>query len=134
MQGSSMGWRCKDPGVSSYFGPIARANWALGRVRGEVVQEVQEEVVAAPAAREVDGVKEPAMAGRPGQCLEEPVPGVDAVVGATVARERGGMKGLRIWLDGRGTGGDAVKKGSRTTRGAAAVLYTSSLGLLVTAQ
>jgi len=26
--------------------------------------------MAAPAAREVDGVKEPAMAGRPGRCLE----------------------------------------------------------------
>ena len=81
-------------------------------------------MIAAPAAREVDGVKEPAMAGRPGRCLEEPVPGVDAVVGATVARERGGMKDLRIGLDGWGTGGDAVKKGSRTTRSAAAVPYT----------
>ena len=56
---------------------------------------VQEEVVAAPAMKEVDGVKEPVMAGRPG----EPVPGVDAVVGATVARERGGMKGLQIGLE-----------------------------------
>ena len=74
------------------------------------------------------------MADRPGRCLEEPVPGVDAVVGATVARERGGMRDLRIGLDGRGTGGDAVKKGSRTTRGAAAVPYTGGLGLLVTAQ
>lgn len=60
------------------------------------------------------------------------MPGVDAVVGATVARERGGMKDLRIRLDGRGTGGDAVK-GSRTMRGAAAVPYTGGLGLLVTA-
>ena len=119
-----------DPGVSSYFGPIAGANWALGRAQGEVVREMQEEVMAAPAAREVDGVKEPAMADRPGRCLEEPVPGVDAVVGATVARERGGMKDLRIGLDGRGTGGDAVKKGSRTTRGA---VY-GCLGLLVTVQ
>ena len=66
----------------------------------EVVQEeVQEEVMAAPAAREVDDVKEPAMAGRPGRGLEEPVPGVDAVVGATVAQERGGMKDLRIGLE-----------------------------------
>lgn len=40
--------------------------------------------------------------------------GVDAVVGAMVARERGGMKDLRIGLDRRGTGGGAVKKGSRT--------------------
>lgn len=60
-----------DLGVSSSFGPIAGVNWALERARGEVVQEeVQEEVMAAPAAREVDGVKEPAMAGRPGRCLE----------------------------------------------------------------
>lgn len=59
--------------------------------------------------------------------------GVDAVVGATVARERGGMKNLRIGLDGRGAGGDAVKKGSRTMRGAAVVPYTGGLGLLVTA-
>ena len=36
---------------------------------GEVVQEaVQGEVMAAPAAREVDGLKD-----RPGRCLEEPV-------------------------------------------------------------
>lgn len=89
-----------DPGVSSYLGLTAGANWALGRARGEVVQEeAQEEVMEAPAAREVDGVKEPTMAGRPGRCLEEPVPGVDAVVGATVARERGGMKDLRIGLE-----------------------------------
>ena len=71
-----------------------------GEGAGEVVQEeVQKEVMLAPAAREVDGVKEPAMAGRPGRCLEEPVPGVDTVVGATVARERGGMKGLQIGLE-----------------------------------
>lgn len=88
-----MGW-CAWIRVSSYFGPIAGANWALGRARGEVVQE---EVMAALAASEVD---------RPGRCMEEPVPGVDAVVGATVARERGGMKDLRIGLDGRGTGGE----------------------------
>ena len=88
-----------DPGVSSYSGLIARVDWALGRARGEVVQEVQEEVMAAPAMKEVDGVKEPVMAGRPGRCLGEPVPGVDAVVGATVARERGGMKGLQIGLE-----------------------------------
>lgn len=89
-------------------------------------------MMATPAAREVDGVKEPVMADRPGRCLEEPVPGVDAVV-ATVARERGGMKDLRIGLDERGTGGDAVK-GSKMTRGAAAVPYTGGLGSLVTTQ
>ena len=57
--------------------------------------------MATPAAREVNGVKGPAMADRPGRCLEEPVPRVDAVVGATVTRGRGGMKDLRIGLDGR---------------------------------
>lgn len=30
-------------------------------------EEVQEEVMAAPAAREVDSMKEPTMAGRPGR-------------------------------------------------------------------
>lgn len=65
-----MGWWCVWIRGVEFLWADRRGELGAGEGAGGGVQEVQEEVMTAPAAREVDGVKEPAMAGRLGRCLE----------------------------------------------------------------